>query len=224
MDNDRTSFIRSVSFCAGLPDPAITALSAVAMPLQRPAGAFIQFEGDPSDAMYLVARGRVKIARASASGREQVLNVIGAGGHFNTVPMFDGGACPASAQAIDDVTLLALPRDRLRRVVEDHPALALALLKEFTGRLRHLVDLVDDLALHSVQGRLAGLLLEQAAAAERGAPAAALTQAEMAARLGTVREMVGRGLKTFEALGLLRLDRGVIVLLDRAGLAAQREE
>jgi CRP-like cAMP-binding protein len=224
MDNDRTSFIRSVSFCAGLPDPAIAALSAISMLLQRPAGAFIQFEGDPADTMYLVIRGRVKIARTSASGREQVLYVIGTGGHFNTVPMFDGGACPANAQAIDNVTLLALPRDRLLRVLEDHPALALALLKEFTGRLRHLVDLVDDLALHTVQGRLAGLLLEQAAAAEHGAAAAPLTQAEMAARLGTVREMIGRALKTFEALGLLRLDRGVIVLLDRAGLAAQREE
>jgi CRP/FNR family transcriptional regulator, cyclic AMP receptor protein len=224
MDSDRTSFIRSVGFCAGLPDPAIVALAAIAMPLQRPAGTLIQVEGDPADAMYLVMRGRVKIARTSASGREQVLYVIAAGGHFNTVPMFDGGACPANAQAIDDVELLALPRDRLRRVVEDHPALALALLKEFTGRLRHLVDLVDNLALHTVQGRLANLLLEQAAAAERGVPTASLTQAEMAARLGTVREMIGRALKTFEALGLLRLDRGVIVLLDRAGLAAQREE
>jgi CRP/FNR family transcriptional regulator, cyclic AMP receptor protein len=224
MDNERTAFLRTVSFCAGLPDPAIMALSAIAMPLQRPAGTFIQFEGDPADAMYLVIHGRVKIARTSASGREQVLNVIGAGGHFNTVPMFDGGTCPANAQAIEQVALLALPRDRLRRVVEEHPALALALLTEFTGRLRHLVNLVDDLALHSVQGRLAGLLLEQAAAAERGEPATALTQAEMAARLGTVREMIGRALKTFEALGLLRLDRGVIVLLDREGLAAQREE
>ena len=102
--------------------------------------------------------------------------------------------------------------------------LALALLKELTSRLRHLVNLVDDLALHSVQGRLAGMLLEQAAEDKRGMPAAALTQAEMAARLGTVREMVGRALKTFEALGLLRLERGVIVLLDRAGLVAQREE
>jgi len=108
MDIDRTSFIRSVSFCTGLPDPAIAALSAIAIPLQRPAGAFIQFEGDPADAMYLVIRGRVKIARTSASGREQVLYVIGVGGHFNTVPMFDGGTCPANAQAIDGVALLVL--------------------------------------------------------------------------------------------------------------------
>jgi CRP/FNR family transcriptional regulator, cyclic AMP receptor protein len=62
-----------------------------------------------------------------------VLNVIGPGGHFNTVPMFDGGACPANADALADVTLLALPRAALLRVVEQHPPLALALLKEFTG-------------------------------------------------------------------------------------------
>jgi CRP-like cAMP-binding protein len=174
--------------------------------------------------MYLVVHGHVKIARTSAGGREQVLYVLGPGSHFNTVPMFDGGTCPANAQALTAVTLLALPRERLQGVVEQHPALALALLKEFTGRLRHLVNLVDDLALHTVQGRLAGLLLEQAAAAERGELLPPLTQAEMAARLGTVREMVGRALKTFEALGLLRIERGVITLVDRAGLAAQREE
>jgi CRP/FNR family transcriptional regulator, cyclic AMP receptor protein len=149
--------------------------------------------------------------------------VIPAGGHFNTVPIFDGGPCPANAEALTDVQLLVLPRDQLRRVVEQHPALALALLGEFTGRLRHLVNLVDDLALHTVQGRVAGLLLDQAAAAEAGADVVPLTQADMAARLGTVREMVGRTLKTFEALGLIRVERGAITLLDREGLARQRE-
>ena len=221
---NRVFLLRKVSFCADLPDAAVTALAAIAVPLQRPAGAFIQLEGDPAQAMYVVAQGRVKIARIGSNGREQVLNVIPAGGHFNTVPIFDGGACPANAQALTDVTLLALPCDPMRRVVEQHPPLALALLKEFTGRLRHLVNLVDELALQTVQGRLAGMLLEQAAAAERGEPAAPLTQAEMAARLGTVREMVGRTLKSFEALGLIRLDRGQITILDRVGLAAQREQ
>ena len=216
--------LRRVSFCAGLPDAAIAALAAISAPLRRPAGAFVQFEGDPADAMYIVAQGHIKIARASAGGREQVLNVLGPGSHFNTVPIFDGGTCPANAQALTDVLLLALPREAMRQVVERHPALALALLKEFTSRVRHMVNLVDELALHTVQGRLAGLLLAQAEAAERGAAGPPLTQAEIAARLGTVREMIGRTLKTFESLGLIRLDRGQISILDRAGLAALREE
>jgi CRP-like cAMP-binding protein len=222
--DNRLAQLRQVSFCAGLPDATVAALAAIAIPLLRPAGTVVQVEGDPAEAMYIVVRGRVKISRIGSNGREQLLNVIPAGGHFNTVPIFDGGTCPANAQAITDVTLLVLPADAMRRVVELHPPLALALLKEFTGRVRHLVNLVDELSLHTVQGRLAGLLLSQAAAAEQGDPAAQLTQAEMAAHLGTVREMVGRALKAFEALGLIRVDRGVITLLDRAGLEAQREQ
>ena len=224
MSDERLAQIRAVSFAAGLPEGALVALAAIAAPMQRVTGTLLQLEGDQAEVMYMVVRGRVKIARVSAGGREQVLNVIPPGGHFNTVPIFDGGRCPANAEALTDVLLLALPRDALLAVVERHPALALALLKEFTGRVRHLVNLVDELALHTVQGRLAGLLLEQATAAERGQPAPALTQAEMAAHVGTVREMIGRALKTFEALGLLRLDPGVITLLDRAGLERQRED
>ena len=221
---DRRAILRRISFCADLPDAALTALSAIAIPLRRPAGAFIQLEGDAAEAMYIVAEGRVKIARVGSNGREQVLNVIGPGGHFNTVPVFDGGACPANAQALADVALLALPRQAILLAVEQHPPLALALLKECTARVRHLVNLVDDLSLHTVQGRLAGLLLAQAEAADRGEAVPPLTQAEMAARLGTVREMVARTLKSFEVLGLIRLERGQIGILDRAGLEALREE
>jgi CRP-like cAMP-binding protein len=219
----REAELRRVSFCAGLPEAALRELATIAVPLERQAGATIQLEGDRAEAMYVVAAGRVKLSRISAGGREQVLNVIGAGGHFNTVPMFDGGPCPANAEALTDVALLALPRGGLLQVVDGHPDLAKALLREFTGRLRHMVDLVDTLALHTVQGRLAGLLLDQAAAAERGELVPPLTQAEMAARLGTVREMVSRTLKSFEALGLVRLERNTIAVLSREGLEAQRQ-
>lgn len=219
----RYAALSQVSFCAGLPSHAVDGLARIAVPLRRPAGAIIQIEGDAAEAMYVVAVGRVKIARHGAGGREQVLYVIERGGHFNTVPMFDGGPCPASAEALTDVELLALPRGALRQVVEAHPPLALALLGEFTGRVRHLVNLVDELALHTVHGRVAGLLLAQAEAAERGAPTPPLTQAEMAARIGTVREMVGRALKAFESMGLLAIERGAISILDRDGLERQRE-
>lgn len=223
MSEDRIAQLRKVSFCTALPEPALVALAAITTRVQRSAGTMIQIEGDPAEVMYIVVQGRVKIARIGANGREQVLSVVPPGGHFNTVPMFDGGTCPANAEALIDITLLVLPRDLLLAVIERHPVLALALLREFTGRLRHLVNLVDELALHTVQGRLAGLLLAQAEAFARGEAQSALTQAEMAAQLGTVREMIGRALKTFEALGLIRLDRGTIAVIDRAGLTAQRD-
>jgi CRP-like cAMP-binding protein len=220
---ERSALFEQVSFCQGLDPATIRALAMIAVPLHCEAGAVIQLMGDPAEVMYVVLRGHVKIARMAANGREQVLHTVAPGQHFNGVPIFDGGVCPANAEALTDVALLALPGAGLRRVVEEHPSLALALLREFTGRLRYVVNLVDDLALHTVQGRLARLLLAQAEAAERGETMPALTQADIAARLGTVREMVGRTLKGFEVQGLIRLDRGVITLLDRQGLAAQGE-
>lgn len=221
--DQRITALRQVDFCATLDEPAIVALAGIAVPLHQPAGTIVQLAGEPAEAMYVVIQGRVKIARVAPNGREQVLFVAGPGQHFNGVPIFDDGPCPANAEALTEVRLLALPRDGLRRAVAEQPALALALLREFTGRLRHLVGLVDDLALHTVQGRLARLLVAQAEAAERGAAVAALTQAEMAAQLGTVREMVARTLKGFEVQGLIRLERGVITIVDRARLAAQAE-
>lgn len=221
--NQPIDTLRRVSFCADLTEAALSALAAIAVPLHRQAGTLIQLEGEPAEAMYIVAQGRVKIARLATNGREQVLHVAAPGHHFNTVPIFDGGPCPANAEALTDVRLLMLPLPDLRAVVESQPTLALAFLKEFTGRLRHLVNLVDELALHTVQGRLAHLVLEQAQAAERGEDVPPLTQAEMAAQLGTVREMVARTLKSFDVLGLIRIERGVITVLDRDGLAAQAE-
>ena len=220
MSDAKIVALRGVGFCAGLPEPALTALARISVPVRQRAGATIQLEGDPAEQMYVVAQGRVRILRVAGSGREQILNIIGPGTHFNTVPMFDGGPCPANAEAMTDVALLALPRAPLLDLLGAHPALARALLAELSSRLRHMVNLVDELALHSVQGRLAALLLDQATAGA-GAP---LTQADMAARVGTVREMVGRSLKLFEAQGLLRVDRGVITILDRAGLAEQHAE
>jgi hypothetical protein len=74
------------------------------------------------------------------------------------------------------------------------------------------------------QGRLAQLLLQRATDLEQGRPVAPLTQAEMAAPIGTVREMVARTLQSFEAQGLIRLEGGAITILDRAGLATLAEQ
>ena len=217
------TFLRQVNFCTTLDEATLHALARIATPSQRPAGTMIQLEGEPADAMYIVTQGRVKVTRLSTRGREQVLFVAIAGQHFNAVPVFDGGPCPANAEALTDVSLLALPAAALRRVIEEHPPLASAFLAEFGTQLRHLVNLVDRLALHTVQGRLARLLVEQAEAAAPGKTLPPLTQSDMAARLGTVREMVARTLKGFEVQGLIRLDHGVITVLDKQGLAAQAE-
>jgi CRP/FNR family transcriptional regulator, cyclic AMP receptor protein len=216
--------VRSAHLFSNLPDDLIEDLRAIAVPLERSSKAVLFLEGDPSPGLYVALSGHIKISRIARTGREQVVTVIGPGQYFNLVPVFDGGACPANAESLDESRLLLFPTDALHHIVQRNPALGLVLLKDLTSFMRKLVNLVDDLSLHSVQGRLARLLLKMADDAATGAPRAPLTQADMAAQLGTVREMVGRSLKSFETLGLIKLDRGLIQVVNRDGLVAQAED
>jgi CRP/FNR family transcriptional regulator len=119
--------------------------------------------------------------------------------------------------------LWRLARNDLRRVVQQHPELAWALIENMAGRARLLVSIVHDLSMRGVRGRLARLLLDQAEAAERGEPPDPLTQEEIASRLGTVREVVGRTLRGMANDGLIGLERQQIVILDRIRLTEEAE-
>lgn len=220
---NRQMLLERVSFARRLAPPVLEALAGAAHEQAVARGAIVTVEGEPAEAMYVVAEGRVKIVRHSLDGREQILHIAEQFDHFNTVPMFGGGSCPATSETLAAGRLLVLPRERILQLAHEHPDLALALLGEFANRLRGLVGLVDTLALHTVNGRLARLLLDQARQSAIGQRPPVLTQAEMAAHIGSVREMVGRALKTFEAAGLIRMERGSIQIIDPAGLERQAD-
>jgi CRP/FNR family transcriptional regulator len=128
--------------------------------------------------------------------------------------------------AATDSLLWIVARADIRRLAHAHPELAWALIESIARRTRRLVAMVEDLALRSVKARLAKLLLAEA---ERSAGQVEInrdqmvTQAEMAARLGTVREMIGRALRELADEGLIVFDRHRIVILDRARLAELAE-
>lgn len=170
-------------------------------------------EGEPSQGLYIVREGLVKIYKLSDEGREQILRHIGPGESFNEVAVFDGGPNPANVSAVQASAVWIVPSASIVDLITRRPQVALAVIRNLGARVRHLVTLVEDLALRHVTARLAKLLLESATERQP-----ALTQQEMASRLGTVREMIGRSLKQMEARGLLKLERGKIVILDRKGL------
>ncbi len=182
-------------------------------------GQQILLEGAQAPGLFLVQRGRVRLSRTAHDGREQVLAMVGPGEHFNPVPIFDGGPNPTTARAMSPVTCLLLPRDDLLALIRRHPGLALAALNSMARELRELVSLVEDLAFRSVRARMARQLL-----AEAGSGTAELTQQELAERAGTVREIAGRALRRLAEEGLVRLERGRVIVLDPAGLARVVED
>jgi CRP/FNR family cyclic AMP-dependent transcriptional regulator len=211
--------LRRISLFTDLPQETLARLGRVAIRRTYEADEIIILEGAPCRAAYFVAEGHVRASRISSEGREQVLARLGAGQGFNTVPPFQPcGVNHATVRAVEEVTVYAVTKEDFLRSVSEDARLALALLQDFADRLDHLTDLVEDLSLRTVQGRLARFLLEQA---EAGEVTATWTQTEIAARLGTVREMIGRTLRAFADAGLIQIDRQRIVLLNREGLEAE---
>jgi CRP/FNR family cyclic AMP-dependent transcriptional regulator len=208
-----------IALFAGLGRDTLLGLAAAATPRPFAPGEMILLEGERCRAAYFVAAGEVRVYRLSPSGRQQVLVRLGPGQSFNTVPPFQAhGVNHASVEGITSGLVYVIACGDLCRLVGECPDLALALLRDFAEKLDHLTNLVEDLSLRTVRGRLARFLLQQA---EDGRVTRDWTQDEMAAQLGTVRDMVGRTLRAFADAGLLRMNRQRIVLQDRQGLQAE---
>jgi len=216
---ERAALLRRLPYFATLDAPTLQAVAVST--LRRTVGAdeIVMIEGEPCAGLFVVQSGRVKIIRTSLAGREQILHIAGPGEAFNDVPVFDGGPNPATVQAMADSTLLVIDRATLLALFDRYPRLAQTVVAVLAARCRQLVAMIEDLSLHGVAARLAGLLLDQAAQVD----SPPLTRAQMAARLGTVREMISRSLHELEQAGLIRLEGARIVIVDRDGLARRAE-
>jgi CRP/FNR family transcriptional regulator len=182
-------------------------------------GQVIFLEGGVCPGLFVVRSGRVRIFKVSAEGREQVLMVAGPGETFNEVPNFDGGANPATAEALEPSVVYLLPKPDLLSIVEAEPVVGRAIMRVFASHLRHLTALVEDLSFRNVTSRVAKVLLAQVQRAETDARPARLTQQQMAAMAGTAREVVGRALKVLEQQGVIRMERGRVVVVSPERLA-----
>lgn len=178
-------------------------------------GQVIIWEGEPCEATYFVMYGLVRTRRMSPNGREQVLAYLGPGECVNLVAALDGKPSPVTVDAVLPTVLYYISCADCRHILREHSELAHTVLQYLAGDVRRLSDLVESLALYTVRSRLARFLLQYAD--EKISPRQ-WTQEEIATHIGTVREMVGRTLRDFAAEGLIRRQRGRVVIVDRAGL------
>ena len=178
-------------------------------------GQVVALEGETCQAVYFPLRGILRARRMSDDGREQVLSYLGLGGCFNLVSALDGQGNVATLEAVTESALYSVSCQDLLHLIAEHQEVALAVSQYLAGEVRRLSDMVESLALHTVRARLARFLLDSA---EGRLPPQRWTQEEIAAHIGTVREMVGRSLRVFLAHGYVRRERGRVVIVDRKGL------
>jgi CRP-like cAMP-binding protein len=179
-------------------------------------GETIILDGEPAKAMYFVISGAVKVFKVSLDGKEQIIDIIRPGQSFNDVPIFDNGLTPVSAQAMSQVVLYELDKNSVYTIIRKYPRVASNVITVLAKRVRILVGLVEDLSFRTVLGRVAKILMDNAA--DGKSPGPRLTQQEMAAMAGTAREVVGRSLQTLEEEGVIKLDRHRIVIKNKDSL------
>ncbi|MGC9347406.1 MAG: Crp/Fnr family transcriptional regulator [Anaerolineae bacterium] len=178
----------------------------------------VLLEGMPAKGMYVVEAGWLKVVKTSPEGREQVLRFLGPGEVFNAIGVFAELPISATVIALESATAWMLERESLLRLVDQHPQIAKVIMRSLARRVVHLVSMVEDLSLRTVEARLARYLVEQAETAATVHRQRWATQSEMAARLGTVLDVLNRALHGLADQGLIRVERHQIQILNMEGL------
>ena len=176
-------------------------------------------EGDDGDRLYVVLDGKIKLTRAAADGRENLLTVLGPGEMFGELSLFDPRPRTSSASAVTDATVAALGHDALRPWLLERPEVSMHMLQALARRLRRANDVTADLVFTDVPGRVAKNLLDLA---ERFGEQDRdglhvhhdLTQEELAQLVGASRETVNKALADFAARGWLQISARSVLILD----------
>jgi CRP/FNR family transcriptional regulator len=201
---------------AGSDPEQLDELAAMAEPHELARGQVLFREGDASQDLYVVVTGRLKVHLRSARHREElILAVLGPGDTLGELSLLDGQPRSADARALDESTLLALPAEPLRVLLERSPGLALAVAQEVAATLRRLTGSTGDLVLLDLPRRLAKHLLE---AGPGPVVELGLSQTDLAARLGVARQSLNRALSSLQTRGWIRVDGTAVELRNRRAL------
>ena len=188
------------------------------------AGETIFDEGEVWPYLGIVKSGKVILTLLSPDGKTHTLGERLTHDTLNESGTFDGGGATTRAEALTDATIVTVPSEALIHAARNDAELALGFLIASSQARRRSIDTIADLAFAHVLQRVAKFLLGYARTSvgmTRGLPGVEnLSQAQIAAAAGTVRDMAARALLRLKNAGAVELDRGRVKAIDRAHLEA----
>jgi CRP/FNR family transcriptional regulator len=215
--------LKRVPLFAELSEKELEAVAASVTRRAYPAGAIVFGQGERCRELLIVESGTVRLLKTAPNGREQLIGVERMGSTLAEAPVFDGGEYSATAQTCGPTSVLRVPAEGFQRICRDIPGVAEKIIRVLGHRLRHLDGLVEELSFSTVRGRLAALLVRLAE--EKGTRTPQGLQfrldennEELAARLGTVRELISRNLGRLYGEGLIRMEGRMVTIADPAAL------
>jgi CRP/FNR family transcriptional regulator len=220
---DTAGLLANVPVFADLGPAELGRIAEVTVPRRFQAGQVVFREGDASDTCYVVSSGHARATRSHTDGRSITLATFGPGDFFGELAMFDDERRSATVEAIDDVEACAILGGDMRRLLREHPDIAVKLVTTLGRRLRAANERLARQSFQTVQSRVAQVVARLVSDAQHeGAPGhevpLKVTQSEIAELAGCSRESASRFLAVLERAGVIEQGRGRIVVHDPAAL------
>ncbi len=207
--------LRTVPLFASFPEEQLRALATVVSRRSASRGSIVIAAGDPTDSLYIILSGRLKVMMSDAEGKEVILSILSGGEFFGEMGLIDDAPRSASVVAIEPCELLVITRRDFKRCMAENAEMAMAVMRGLVRRLREADRKIGSLALLDVYGRVARLLLDMAETVDgQKMVTKRLPKQDIAKMIGASREMVSRVMKDLQTGGYIEMRGSTILLRD----------
>ena len=229
MAHGKIEALKQAELFSNLDDAALHALASRAVEKKLDRDEVLFIAGEPAEGLYVIAEGSVRAFRTGMDGREQVIHVEKAVTTIAELPVFDDGNYPSTVAAEEPTRVFFLRKADIKSLSMKHPQLALSAAKLLAGRLRRCAELVETLSLREVGQRVAKVLLQEASTKGINTPTGikfkqTLTHNQLAARIGTVREVVTRAITRLQTQGLVEIEGKKVTIPDTDALRSYADQ
>jgi CRP/FNR family cyclic AMP-dependent transcriptional regulator len=208
-----TAVLKNVPLFASFPDDALRLLATLVSRKSVARGTTIMVAGDPTDSLYIVISGRLKVMMSDAEGKEVILAILGSGEFFGEMGLIDDAPRSASVVAIESCELLCVTKRDFKRCLAENFEMSMAVMRGLVKRLREADRKINSLALLDVYGRVAHLLIDMAEEVDgQKIVTKRLPKQDIAKMIGASREMVSRVMKDLQLGGFIEMRGSTIVL------------
>jgi CRP-like cAMP-binding protein len=224
---ETTRLLRRVPVFETLGQDDLVRVAQVAVPRRFSAGEVVFREGDESSTCYVVRAGLARAVTEHSDGRTITLANFGPGDIFGELAMFDNERRSATVETLEDTEVIAILGGDMRRLLREHPDIAVKLVAALGRRLRETNERLARQSFQTVQSRVASVLAQLVATARADAAGTAdldgdvlitSTQADLAQLAGSSRESASRFLAVLERAGIITQGRGRLTVHDAAAL------
>jgi CRP/FNR family cyclic AMP-dependent transcriptional regulator len=210
-----TAVLKAVPLFTSLPEEQLRVLSTVVTRKSAPRSTTIMAGGDPTDSLYIVLSGRLKVMMSDAEGKEVILSILGPGEFFGEMGLIDDEPRSATVVTIEPCELLSIAKPAFKKNLAENFEMSMAVMRGLVKRLREADRKIGSLALLDVYGRVARLLLDMAETVDgEKVVTKRLPKQDIAKMIGASREMVSRVMKDLQTGGYIEMRGSTIVLRD----------